>query len=117
MGDNGDKKKPTPPKCPECERVYRIGTRVCPHCGHEKPVKLVQEVDVDIISVQKVKPSGKPKKKPKLDRRQLNGRILRTNGNDVKMAELAAEMGYNPYVVRQWHKLFDSVWERKGYLR
>ena len=117
VGGDGKKKKPTPPKCPECERVYRIGTRVCPHCGHEKPVRLVQEVDVDIVNVQKVKPKGKPKKKPKLSRRELNGRVFRTMGDDVKLAELASELGYNPYVVRRWHRMFDATWAQKGLLR
>ena len=112
VGGDGDKKKPTPPKCPECERVYRIGTRVCPHCGYEKPVKLVQEVDVGIVNVQKAKVKGKPRPKPKITNKELMGRVYRTMGNDEKMAELAAELGYNPYITRHWHKLFERSWGR-----
>ena len=72
---------------------------------------------MDIVNVQKVKPKGKPKKKPKLSRRELNGRVFRTMGDDVKLAELASELGYNPYVVRRWHRMFDATWAQKGLLR
>ena len=74
-------------------------------------MKLVQEVDVDIVSVQQAK--AKPKPKPKIDQKELMGRVYRTMGDEEKMAELVAELGYNPYITRHWHKLFDRAWGRE----
>ena len=79
--------------CDQCEAMMPINQNICPHCGHERPVKdrttnIIQ--DTEMVEVTKVQIPQHLKNKPW-------GRM-----NETELKELAQLKGYKPgWVYRQ----------------
>ena len=113
-GKSIKKKKPKPRVCSKCRFVYKRTINACPACGHVPENAVLDEVDVKLVRRDGRKPRQKAprKRKAAAPAKVVNSRVFLTYGNRQQMEEIAAEYGYNPYVVRHWEKLFASAWER-----
>ena len=111
-GDSKDasKRKIKPRKCANCSYVYSRSMNACPLCGHAPKAAVAEEVDVELV-----KRDGKRRKarrKPAAPAKIINAKVFNTYGDRNAMEKIAAEYGYNPYVIKHWEKLYESTWQR-----
>ena len=111
-GDPNDKKKAKikPRACFNCSYVYSRSLKQCPLCGHVPKAAILEEVEVQIV-----KRDGKRRKarrKTPVPAKVLNAKVFKTYGNVNELEKIAAEYGYNPFVIKHWTKLYETTWER-----
>ena len=89
--------------------MYSRSLKQCPLCGHVPKAAILEEVEVQLV-----KRDGrrkKPRKKPAAPSKVVNARVFQTYGNRNELEKIAAEYGYNPYVVTRWEKLYENAWQ------
>ena len=111
-GSSGRREQSEYRLCGHCRMLTAALMDICEHCGREKQTVMPTEVDSEMVELESNsrKRRAVKKKTGKLSRRELSIKVVATGGDEGKMRALAAELGYNPFVLKHWKKAYGRHW-------